>query len=63
MHTGIISFADRIAYNIKSNDIKNIILNKLFQLYNIKIIQRHYYLLSNNNLNIIIFLLLHHNHM
>jgi|TARA_B100000497_G_C7627596_1_gene377123 hypothetical protein len=53
MHTGIISFADRIAYNIKSNDIKNIILNKLFQLYNIKIIQRHYYLLSNNNLNYI----------
>ncbi|MAT10118.1 MAG: hypothetical protein CMM02_03830 [Rhodopirellula sp.] len=53
MHTGIISFADRIAYNIKSNEIKDIILNKLYELYNIKIIQRHYYLLSNNNLNYI----------
>lgn len=53
MHTGIISFANRIAFNIKSNDIKDIILNKLYELYNIKIIQKHYYNLNNNNINYI----------
>jgi len=49
MHTGIISFADRIAFNIKSNDFKDVILNKLYQLYGLKIIQKHYYLLSDNS--------------
>ena len=49
MHTGIISFADRIAFNIKSNDFKDIILNKLYQLYGLKIIQKHYYLLNGNS--------------
>ena len=49
MHTGIISFADRIAFNIKSNDFKDIILNKLYQLYGLKIIQKHYYLLNDNS--------------
>ena len=38
MHTGIISFANRIAFNIKSNDIKDMILDKIYNLYNIKII-------------------------
>ena len=51
MHTGIISFANRIAFNIKSNEIKDLILNKLNNLYNIKIIQKHYYNLSSNNIN------------
>ena len=46
MHTGIISFADRISFNIKSNDFKDIILDKLYKLYGLKIIQRHYYLLN-----------------
>lgn len=49
MHTGIISFADRIAFNIKSNDFKDIILNKLYKLYGLKIIQKHYYLLNGNS--------------
>lgn len=49
MHTGIISFADRIAFNIKSNDFKDIILNKLYKLYGLKIIQKHYYLLNDNS--------------
>ena len=51
MNTGIISFANRIAFNIKSNDIKDFILNKLQNLYNIKIIQKHYFNLTNNNLS------------
>ena len=51
MHTGIISFANRIAFNIKSNDVKDLILNKLENLYNIKIIQKHYYNLTQNNLS------------
>ena len=46
MHTGIISFADRISFNIKCNDFKDIILDKLYKLYGLKIIQRHYYLLN-----------------
>lgn len=49
MHTGIISFADRIAFNIKSNDFKDMILNKLYQLYGLKIIQKHYYTLNENS--------------
>jgi hypothetical protein len=49
MYTGIISFVDRVAYNIKSNDIKDIILNQLSS-YNIKIIQKHYYKLDENNI-------------
>tara|TARA_Y100000389_G_scaffold24262_1_gene20930 strand:+ start:3585 stop:4619 length:1035 start_codon:yes stop_codon:yes gene_type:complete len=53
MHTGIISFANRIAFNIKSNDIKDMILDKIYNLYNIKIIQKHYFNLTNNNINFI----------
>jgi hypothetical protein len=49
MHTGIISFADRIAFNIKSNEFKDLILNKLYQLYNLKIIQKHYYVLNDTS--------------
>lgn len=49
MYTGIISFVDRVAFNIKSNDIKDIILNQL-SAYNIKIIQKHYFKLDENNI-------------
>lgn len=49
MHTGIISFADRVAYNIKSNDIKDDILNNIFSLYGIRIIQKHYFKLDEEN--------------
>ena len=53
MHTGIISFADRVAYNIKSNDVKNIILDNIFSLYGIRIIQKHYFKLDDNNVKYI----------
>ena len=51
---GIISFSDRVAFNIKSNDHKDIILDQLNTLYNIKILQRHHHNLDNNNVNFIL---------
>lgn len=53
MHTGIISFADRIVHNIKTNDTKDMILEQLYSLYNIKIIQKHYHKLDENNVKYI----------
>ena len=46
MHTGIISFCDRVAYNIKSVEIKQVILNELEKSYGIKILNKHYYKLN-----------------
>lgn len=43
MHTGIISFCDRISFNIKSSDTKDIILNSLEKNYSIRILQKHWY--------------------
>lgn len=51
---GIISFSNRIAFNIKSNDHKDIILSDLYNNYNIKILQRHHHNLDNNNINFIL---------
>ena len=51
---GIISFSDRVAFNIKSNDHKDVILYQLNTLYNIKILQRHHHNLDNNNVNFIL---------
>ena len=34
MQTGIISFGDRVAWNIKCNIIKDVILNELLNLFN-----------------------------
>ena len=53
MHTGIISFADRIVHNIKTNDMKDIILEQLYTLYSIKIIQKHYHKIDSNNIKYI----------
>lgn len=50
MQTGIISFGDRVAWNIKCNIIKDTILNELYNLYNIRIIQKHYYNIDNDNI-------------
>ncbi len=50
MHTGIISFADRIVHNIKTNDTKDMILEQLHALCHIKIIQKHYHKLDDNNI-------------
>lgn len=51
---GIISFSDRIAYNIKSNEHKDLILDQLNLLYNIKIIQRHHHNLDDNNMKFVL---------
>lgn len=46
MHTGIISFCDRIGFNIKSSDVKDAILNELESKYNLRILQKHWYRLD-----------------
>jgi len=51
---GIISFSDRVAFNIKCNEHKDIILDQMSSLYNIKILQRHHHNLDNNNVNFIL---------
>lgn len=51
---GIISFSNRIAFNIKSNDHKDLILSDLYNKYNIKILQRHHHNLDSNNVNFIL---------
>ena len=50
MQTGIISFGDRVAWNIKCNSTKDIILNELYDKFNIRIIQKHYYNIDDNNI-------------
>ena len=42
MHVGEISFCDKIAYNIKSEDTKKFILANLEKKYNLRIIHKHY---------------------
>lgn len=49
MHTGVISFCDRIAYNIKSSDTKDVILNELEAKYQIRILQKHWQLVNETN--------------
>lgn len=49
MHLGIISVADRVVHNIKSDDVKQAILDDLATLYNIKIIQKHDHRLDEHN--------------
>jgi hypothetical protein len=49
MHTGVISFCDRIAFNIKSSEAKDVILNELQQKFNIKILQKHWFRLDDHN--------------
>lgn len=46
MHTGIISFCDRVRYNIKSSETKDMILQVLERKYHIRILQRHWYKLD-----------------
>jgi hypothetical protein len=48
MQTGIISFGDRVAWNIKCN--KDEILDELSTLYNVRIIQKHYFNIDDNNI-------------
>lgn len=51
MHLGIISFCDRVAYNIKSNDIKTDILEEIDKKYNVKIIQKHFFKLNDDSVS------------
>ena len=50
---GIISFSNRIALNIKSNEHKDCILDDLNTLYKIKILQRHHHNLDSSNVNVV----------
>jgi hypothetical protein len=47
MHTGIISFCDRVGYNIKSSDTKEEILREVHAKYQVQILQRHWTKLDN----------------
>jgi hypothetical protein len=49
MHTGVISFCDRIAFNIKSSDVKDVLLDELHAKFGIKILQRHWFPLDERN--------------
>jgi hypothetical protein len=51
MQTGIISFGDRVAWNIKCNQTKDNILDEIYSLYGIRIIQKHYFKLDESNIN------------
>ena len=51
MQTGIISFGDRVAWNIKCNHTKDLILDEIYTLYGIRIIQKHYFNLDESNIN------------
>ena len=42
MQTGTISFCDKTALNIKSDDVKKLILEKIENKYGLKIIKRHF---------------------
>lgn len=50
MHTGVISFCDRINYNIKSSDTKTKILTELKTKYEICILQKHWHKLDENSI-------------
>lgn len=49
MQTGIISFGDRVAWNIKCNNTKDLILDEIYNLYGIRIIQKHNFKLDETN--------------
>lgn len=49
MHIGIISFCNRVAYNIKTNEVKEEILESLSNRFNVKIIQKHYHRLTDES--------------
>lgn len=50
MHTGFISFCDRIAYNIKSSDTKDAILQELETRFQIRILAKHWLALTEETL-------------
>lgn len=54
MQIGIISFANRIVQNIKTNETKDLILKQLYSLYNIKILQKQFHRLDENNIKYVV---------
>jgi len=50
MQTGIISFGDRVAWNIKCNATKDFILDDIYNSYGIRIIQKHNFKLDESNI-------------
>ena len=50
MQTGIISFGDRVAWNIKCNNIKDKILDEIYNLFGVRIIQKHCFKLDETNI-------------
>ena len=50
MQTGIISFGDRVAWNIKCNNIKDKILDEIYNSFGIRIIQKHCFKLDETNI-------------
>lgn len=53
MHVGEISFCDQLGFNIKSDDTKQFILNRIEKTYGIKIIQRHFDKYTERSLSIL----------
>ena len=51
MQTGYISFCDTTAFNIKTENTKKKILKDVYNISNIKIIQKHFDVLSSNHFN------------
>lgn len=49
MQVGQISFCDSVGYNIKSNDVKDHILKRVTQVYDIHVIRKHFTLFSNGD--------------
>lgn len=53
MHLGEISFCDKIGFNIKSDETKKLILERIDQLCSFKVIQRHHDRYNDNSLSIL----------
>lgn len=53
VHVGEISFCGKIAFNIKSDETKKYILERLEKLYQIKIVQKHYEKFNEKSLDIL----------
>jgi hypothetical protein len=47
----MISFCDRVAFNIKSSDTKDAILAQLESFFNVKILQKHWYPVTENTVS------------
>jgi hypothetical protein len=43
MHTGVISFCDRIHFNVKCSAFKELMLNRMEGAYGVRILQRHWH--------------------